>query len=346
VFFKALLYFEAKRGAGEYLYFSPRLSRIHPKLFADGIMAPQFTQNLYERITRQIIEAIETGAGTYQMPWNKAGEALALPRNPVGKYRYNGINILCLWSAKKKQHFTTDSWATYRQWASIGAQVRKGERGTSTVFYQPTVAGQIRHSEAESQDASSGPTPRRPFILNTATVFNADQVDGFQEEVAQVPLNHRHDEAESIITQSRARIIWAGDTACYLPGRDEIHLPPPANFTSAEAYYGVVFHELTHWTGHADRCARDLTGRFGSYAYAMEELIAELGAAFMAGEIGISQEPRIDHAQYIGSWLDVLQNDARAIFTAAFKAGDACRFLLQRETATDSRCPSITGGVT
>ncbi len=206
-------------------------------------------------------------------------------------------------------------------------------------------AGQIGHSDAEAQDGSTGSAPRRPFILNTATVFNGDQVDGFPGEVAQIPLNHRHDQAESIIAQSGARILWGGDTACYLPGRDEIHLPPPANFVSAEAYYSVAFHELTHWTGHADRCARDLTGRFGSSAYAMEELIAELGAAFMAAEVVISQEPRIDHAQYIGCWLDVLQQDARAIFTAASKASDACRFLLKNQTATDLHSPSSQGNV-
>jgi antirestriction protein ArdC len=317
----------------------------HPKLLADGIMAPQFTQNLYDRITRQIIEAIETGAGTYQMPWNNLREGHALPSNPVGKYQYHGINVLGLWASQQLRAFTTGHWATYRQWASIGAQVRKGEKGSPTVFFQPsTPSTPDEHRDHEDQ-ASSRRQGARPFIAKLASVFNADQVDGFHRENTPPPLDQKHEQAESVIAQSGARILWGGDAACYLPSRDEIHLPPPVNFVSAEAYYSVAFHELTHWTGHTDRCARDLAGRFGSSAYAMEELIAELGAAFMAAEVGISQEPRIDHAQYINSWLDVLQQDARAIFTAASKASDACRFLLQNQTATDLHSPSSQGNV-
>ena len=283
-------------------------------------------RDLHQRITQQIITAIEAGAGNYQMPWNRKGLASELPQNPIGKYQYHGINVLSLWASQQLNVFTTGHWATYRQWLSIGAHVRKGEKGSPTVFYQPI----IKDAElSTSVDGEMTPANRvgRPFIAKTATVFNADQVDGFNPVDIEVIHDRRHDQAEKIINNSGARILWGGNKACYLPSRDEIHLPLLENFISMEAYYGVAFHELVHWTGHSSRCARDLSGRFGSSGYAMEELVAELGAAYMSAEAGVDQQPRLDHARYIESWLDVLKNDTNAIFFAAARATEACRFL-------------------
>lgn len=280
----------------------------------------------HERITLQIIEAIEAGAGDYQMPWNTAGSSASLPKNPVGKYQYHGINVLSLWASQQLRTFTSGQWATYRQWQSIGAQVRKGETGSATVFYQPIIAGDKSIPADDSEESQRG-RGSRPFILKMATVFNADQVDGFHPENVTLPADQRHELAERVIKESGARILWGGDKACYLPTRDEIHLPSPEAFASTEAYYGVAFHELIHWTGHNSRCARDLSGRFGTSGYAMEELVAELGAAFLSAEVGLSQQPRKDHAQYISSWLDVLRTEPKAIFSAATKANAACRYL-------------------
>ncbi len=282
--------------------------------------------NLHERITLLIIEAIEAGAGNYQMPWNKAGSSASLPQNPVGKYRYHGINVLSLWASQQLRTFTSGQWATYRQWQSIGAQVRKGEMGSATVFYQPIIASDQSNS-ADDGEESPGGRGSRPFILKMATVFNADQVDGFHPEHVAPPADQRQDMAERLIKNSKARILWGGEKACYLPTRDEIHLPHPEKFMSSEGYYGVAFHELIHWTGNESRCARDLSGRFGSTAYAMEELVAELGAAFLCAEVGVSLQLRKDHAQYIGSWLEILRDDSRAIFIAAARANEACAFL-------------------
>ena len=263
--------------------------------------------DLHQRITQQIIQAIEAGAGDYRMPWNTKGSSASLPQNPVGKYEYHGINVLSLWASQQLRAFTTGQWATYRQWLSIGAQVRKGETGSPTVFYQPIMGDDDRETSVERPSAQG--RSGRPFVLKMATVFNADQVDGFQPEHVALPADQRQDMAEQVIKNSKARILWGGERACYLPTRDEIHLPHPEEFVSAEAYYGVAFHELVHWTGHESRCARDLSGRFGSAAYAMEELVAELGAAFLSAELGISSEPRNDHASYISSWLNVLKRD-------------------------------------
>ncbi len=282
--------------------------------------------DLHERITQQIIEAIEAGAGDYRMPWNAKGSSPSLPQNPVGKYEYHGINVLSLWASQQLRAFTTGRWATYRQWLSIGAQVRKGETGSLTVFYQPIMGDDDRENSGNS--ASGQSRSGRPFVLKMATVFNADQVDGFHPEHIAPPADQRQDMAEQVIKNSKARILWGGEKACYLPTRDEIHLPHPEEFISAEAYYGVAFHELVHWTGHTSRCARDLSGRFGSAAYAMEELVAELGAAFISAETGVEQHPRNDHASYLSSWLTVLKSDARGIFAAASHASKAAQYIL------------------
>lgn len=282
--------------------------------------------DLHQRITQQIIQSIEAGAGDYQMPWNTRGSSAPLPQNPVGKYEYHGINVLSLWASQQLRAFTTGRWATYRQWLSIGAQVRKGETGSPTVFYRPIMADDDRENSSDSASAQS--RAGRPFVLKMATVFNADQVDGFHHEHVAPPADQRQDMADQVIQNSKARILWGGDKACYLPTRDEIHLPHPQEFASSEAYYGVAFHELIHWTGHNSRCARGLSGRFGTAAYAMEELVAEMGAAFLSARTGVSPEPRADHAQYIGAWISALQVDPKAIFAATSKASDAANWLM------------------
>lgn len=284
--------------------------------------------DLYQGVTQAIVAAIEAGAGEYQMPWNTRlcfGTATGLPCNPIGRYGYKGINILSLWCSQQIRSYPTTEWATFRQWQSAGAKVRKGEKGTLTVFYKPVVAD--KRAGADDDDAQSR---SRCFVARAAYVFNAAQVDGYMPPTAPpLPEIERHTRAEELIAASNAAIQHSGPNACYLPSRDEIHLPPPGAFHSSAGYYGVALHELTHWTGHQSRCARDLRGRFGTEAYAMEELVAELGAAFLSAEIGLAAEPRIDHAQYIESWLKVLKGDKRAIFTAAAKASQAATFLTE-----------------
>ena len=281
-------------------------------------------EDLHQRITNQIIAAIEVGAGDYQMPWNPKlciGPAIGLPHNPVGHYAYHGINIVALWASQQHSAYASAEWATFRQWQAAGAQVRKGEKGTLTVFFK---ASDSSPQSAESNEQE----PRRHFIAKAAYVFNAAQVDGF------IPLAppeltpiKRHAAAEAFIKASKATIYHDSPQACYIPSKDEIHLPPDGAFKDAQSYYSVALHELVHWSGHASRCGRDLHNRFGTEAYAAEELIAELGAAFLCAELGISPEPRIDHARYIESWLRILKDDKRAIFTAAAKANQAASFL-------------------
>lgn len=281
-------------------------------------------EDLFQRITNQIIAAIESGAGVYKMPWNPklcSGSAIGIPHNPVGHYGYRGINILSLWASQQENNYATPEWATFKQWQAAGAQVRKGEKGTVTVFFKAMDKGSVPLDSDDQQ-------PRRHFIAKAAYVFNIAQVDGYEPPAPPIltPLE-RHAAADEFIQSSAAIIYHDSRHACYIPSRDEIHLPPEGAFFDAQGYYGVVLHELVHWTGHADRCARDLRNRFGCEAYAAEELIAELGAAFLCAQLGVSQEPRIDHARYIESWLKILKHDKRAIFTAAAKANQAADYL-------------------
>lgn len=281
-------------------------------------------ENLDQRITNQIVAAIEAGAGDYQMPWNPklcTGPAIDLPHNPVGHYAYHGINILALWASQQHSAYSTAEWATFRQWQAAGAQVRKGEKGTLTVFFKVSDSGQ-QSAESDEQEH------RRHFIAKAAYVFNVAQVDGFISSPSpELTSIERHAAAETFIKASKASIHHDTRQACYIPSKDEIHLPPDGAFKDAHSYYSVALHELVHWFGHACRCDRNLHNRFGSEAYAAEELIAELGSAFLCAELGISPEPRIDHARYIESWLRILKGDKRAIFTAASKANQAVAYL-------------------
>ncbi len=296
-------------------------------------------EDLHQRITNQIIAAIEAGAGVYQMPWNPklcSGATIGIPNNPVGRYGYRGINILSLWASQQESGYATPEWATFKQWQAAGAQVRKGEKGTLTAFFKATDAASSSPGESDDQQ------PRRHFIAKAAYVFNVAQVDGYEppEAPTLTPID-RHATADAFIQSSAAIIQHDSHHACYIPSRDEIHLPPEGAFFDAQGYYGTVLHELVHWTGHADRCARDLRNRFGTEAYAAEELVAELGAAFICAQLDITPEPRIDHARYIESWLKVLKNDKRAIFTAAAKANQAADYLasLSKPAAGDSSAP-------
>jgi antirestriction protein ArdC len=285
---------------------------------------------LHRRITEQIAQAIQAGAGEYRMPWHAAtgtGGTLRAPHNPVGKYLYRGINILTLWCAQQSQGFRSSQWASYRQWLTAGRQVRQGEIGTPTVTYRKLTPISEATGEKKLNNVETDLRPRL-LLVRSGTVFNVDQVDGAEPLLVDCSAEPEpFPVAAALIAKSGAVIRPNRAYACYVPAVDEIHLPPRSSFVSEDAYYGVAFHELTHWTGHPARCARDLGGRFGSDSYAMEELIAELGSAFLSAEVGISATPRLDHAQYIDSWLRVLRSDTKAVSLAAGKASQSVAYL-------------------
>lgn len=282
------------------------------------------SRDLYQEVTDQILAALEAGVAPWARPW-EGQVALELPINGVTGRPYSGVNVLLLWVQAQAQGFTSHHWMTFRQAKAAGAHVRKGEKGTRIVFWRP-----VRRKEKQDD----GSEKLREFaILKSFTVFNRDQVEGLEDapEVARVA------SADELLDASGATILHGGARAFYNPGEDFIRLPRPESFDSMGHYYGTVLHELVHWTGHADRIGRDLTGRFGSEAYAAEELIAELGAAFLAAQLGVPGQLR--HADYIGNWIQVLRSDKKAIFTASRQARTAADWLISRtatHTATEA----------
>jgi antirestriction protein ArdC len=279
-------------------------------------------RDLYRSVTDKIVAAIEAGAGIFQMPWHFTGRPACRPLNAHTHAAYRGINILSLWVDAEVKGYTSGLWASYKQWQSLGAQVRSGERGSLIIFYKPLPA-----PEEEAEDS-------RRYVTRASYVFNVAQVSGYQETL-ELPVSQplRHETADAFIAATGARIRHGFHVARYRRDLDDIEMPSAAWFTgtkgstSTEAYYATVLHELTHWSGATHRLDREFGKRFADHAYAFEELVAELGAAFLCAELGIANEPRPDHAAYLAHWLAIFKQDPRSLFTAAGKAQEAAEYL-------------------
>jgi antirestriction protein ArdC len=283
-------------------------------------------KDVHRAVTDKIVAAIEGGANDYEMPWHRT---VTRPMNAATGKPYHGVNVVALWCDAVSRGFHSGQWATYKQWQTLGAQVRKGERGAVVVFYKS-----IEPQNNDEGDEAEKANDRPKLIARASWAFNAEQVDGWA-----VPTQDKPNEVEirghveAFIAATHADIQHGGDMACYDLINDVIKLPRPERFvgtkmsSATEAYYSVVLHELTHWSGASHRLDRKLRNRFGDDAYAMEELVAEFGAAFLCADLQISNEPRPDHASYVASWLRVLNKDRTALFTAASNASGAVTFL-------------------
>lgn len=291
----------------------------------------QGQQDIYSRVTDQIIEAIERGAEKFRMPWHVTDADCFSPANAASKKPYRGINVLSLWGAAERLGYSSGFWATYQQWKDLGAQVRKDEKSTLVVYWQ------IPERPRETTDDETAERPGRRFLVRSYPVFNADQVDGFTPaETPRLSESERIEKAERFIAALGADIKHGGNTAAFRPGHDDILMPRFESFRGGIAYYSTLAHELTHWTGAKHRLDRDLSGRFGSMSYAAEELVAELGAAFFCAGMKLTNEPRPEHAAYLASWLSLLKSDKRAIFTAASKAQAAVDWMNGRQENADA----------
>ena len=279
--------------------------------------------DVYTRVTNQIVEAIERGAADWRMPWHSTGKDSFSPLNAATQKPYRGVNVLGLWAAAQKHGYATGYWATYKQWQEMGAQVRKGEKSSLVVFWK------FADVESEDEDTPTADEASRRLVLARGySVFNAAQVDGFvPPEVAERSVAERIECAEQFFAGLGAKIQHGGNRAYYQPSTDSIRMPMFEAFDYPVSYYSTLAHEMTHLTGAVSRLNRDLSGRFGNAAYAAEELVAELGAAFICADLSLSNEPRPDHAAYISSWVTVLKRDKRAIFTAAAKAQAAADWM-------------------
>ena len=287
--------------------------------------------DIYQRITDRIAAAIEAGAGEWRMPWHPGADGVApvLPVNAATGKPYRGVNTVVLWATAQAEGYPSAVWATYRQWAELGAQVRKGERASPVVFWKIS-------DKEDQEDANEGAEDdrRSRVFARGYSVFNAAQVDGYEAPALPVLLEaERIGHAEAFFDAIGADIRHGGNRACYVPSLDQIRMPPFEAFRDPIAYYATLAHEATHLTGHPSRCARDLRGRFGDEAYAAEELVAELGAAFVCADLAMAPEPRPDHAAYVASWLKVLRGDKRTIFTAAAKAQAAADWMDAQQNA-------------
>jgi antirestriction protein ArdC len=285
-------------------------------------------QTLYQEVTDKIIAELEAGRVPWVQPWGSAGvnASLGLPKNAATGRRYSGINILILWGAVAERGFCGQSWLTFRQALGLGGHVRKGEKGTTVVYADRFVPNGERTRAEET-----GEEPEAIPFLKRFTVFNTDQCEDLPAEVSAAappprPENLILPEAEALIRATGADIRIGGDRAFYVPSADFIQVPPPSAYFEPINWHRTVFHELGHYSGHSSRLNRDLSGAFGSAAYAREELVAEMTGAFVCAALSIV--PTVRHADYLGSWLEVLREDNRAVIRAASAASKAADYLL------------------
>lgn len=285
-------------------------------------------QDVYTRVTEKIVADLEKGVRPWLKPWNAehAAGKITRPLRHNGM-PYSGINVIMLWAEAMEKDYSAPIWMTFRQAKELKGHVRKGERGTLVVY-----ANTFRKTET---DEETGEELERdiPFMKGY-TVFNVEQIDGLPEHyyaMAESPTlepSQRNEQAEEFLNQAGATVTHGGNRAYYTIGADRIQMPPFEFFRDPESYYETRLHETVHWTRHPSRLDRDFgRKRWGDEGYAMEELVAELGSAFLSADLGLTPEVREDHAAYIESWLKVLKNDKRAIFTAASHAQKASDFL-------------------
>ena len=283
--------------------------------------------DLYQTVTDSIIAKLEQGVAPWVRPWNTSAVHGGMPYNATSGKPYRGINVALLFAPQ----FAATGWLTFKQARDVGANVRKGEKGSLIVFYKPFVV-----ADRNATPDADGKRPDKTIpLLRSFHVFNVEQIDNLPERLA--PKLDERSEAErteaSIALMQRANVRHGGDRAFYAPGPDFIQLPEPTAFRSRSDYQATALHELTHWTGHESRLARAYGKRFGDEAYAREELVAEMGAAFLCAHCGIAGT--LQHPAYIDNWLEVLKGDKRAVLIAASHAQKAADYVIAADSDVD-----------
>lgn len=289
-------------------------------------------RDLYETITNKIIAQLEAGVAPWAQPWDstkgRRSTRFDLPRNATTGRAYSGINILMLWGAGQAAGYNSPLWLTYKQAQAAGGNVRKGESGTLCVF-----ADRFIPQKERARAAAANEEPRAVAYLKSFIVFNVEQCDGLPEHMRGAAIEPSNPSLvlpriEALIAKSGADFRIGSAKAFYMPGpgADYVSVPPVQAFFEPINWHRTALHEMAHWTGAKHRLNREFGTRFGNTAYAREELVAEMAAAFTCAALGI--EPTVRHADYIGSWLAVLKEDKRAIVSAASHASKACDYLL------------------
>ena len=302
-----------------------------------GAKPPAPRASLYEDVTRRIIAELEAGRFPWVQPWGHpegkgGGAGPGIPRNGLTGRSYSGVNVLILWGTVIERGWPSQSWLTFRQALAAGGAVRKGERGTTVVYADRFTP------EAEKERArQTGGDAKSIAFLKRFTLFNIAQCEGLRPgltaDPAPLPEREIVPVAEAVIAASGVDFRIGGDKAFYVPSEDYVQVPPQPAFFDQVNFYRTALHELTHATGHAARLDRKLMNGFGSKDYAREELVAEMGSAFLCAALGIV--PTVRHADYLASWLAVLREDNRAIFRAASQASKAADWLLARHACPE-----------
>lgn len=293
---------------------------------------------VFATVTEKLIDALE-GAGPWQKPWQTILGATDLPTNAATGKRYQGINSVYFWVVAAEREYPESRWATYKQWQILGAQVAKGEKATQGIKWGVTWTCETEQRKTGLNPCGTrGHAVSRSMWASVFNVFNVAQTEGYvPPEVTLDAGPDRYANAEAIIAASGANVTHrVGNVAAYSVGTNDITLPHPGQFATTQGYYSTALHELVHWTGDKTRLARDLANRFGSEAYAAEELVAELGAAMLAAHLGIEAEPHPEHASYLAGWVRALRSDKMALYRAAAAASLAVNYLVELATAGES----------
>ena len=290
-------------------------------------------RDIYQEVTDRIIEQLEAGTPKWCKPW-KSGQSATpyMPYNADSKRAYSGINVLLLMSSP----YDSNGWLTYNQAHKRGGQVPKGTTGTHITLFKPS-----KGTDSEGEEFSY-------FLIRDYTVFNLEQIDWIgttdrdtgkriepRPPEMPTPEELSNTSADQLCAAVNATVIVGGNRACYIPSADQINIPALKQFNSQVEYDSTLLHELTHWTGHTSRMDRmkNFGKRFGDEAYAFEELVAELGQAFLCAQMGIPHE-ELQHSSYIASWLKTLKGDKKAIFTASSQARQANEWIHKHSTTT------------
>ncbi len=298
-------------------------------------MTNEKSQSVFTKVTKVFIDALKNGAPPWRKPWSECCPVPGYPVNAVTERRYTGINVTILWASAIARGYEYDRWLSFRQASKLGGRIRKGEKGSVAVLFKKIeVASKLEDDENEEQPKA------QPYkIARAFTLFNVEQCVGLPEKVAKgrYPTHtleqnwESHHSADDLIKLCGAKVRHAGTVATYFPESDVICMPPKAAFESTAGYYSTLMHELTHWTGHKSRLNR--AGivdpfPFKSVGYAYEELIAEIGSAFLCADYHIFGELR--HDSYVMDWIKILENDPKAIFTSSALAWKARNYLMSK----------------
>lgn len=295
--------------------------------------------DIFETITAKVVKTIESGnAGKWSKPWTQVLAANGMHSNVLTKAEYQGFNQFILMLTGAVEGYTLPLWATYKQFETLGGQVRKGETGTQLVKWGVNYRCTACNHKGRIACLKPDHLSEERWFASAFTVFNVAQQDGFEVEVPDLGSEPERIAAlEAMIEASGADINYAlSNEAFFNRVTDQITLPLREQFETPSAFYGTALHELTHWTGHESRLDRTMGKRFGDNAYAAEELVAELGATFLAARFGVDTDPHPEHVNYLASWLKVLKADSKALYTAAKLAQESTHYLEAKDTSASS----------